>query len=91
MSSEERANEDPAPVGATAFPVVDAISKILTVAVALGAVGFAVGNWHPLWGEVFAKMVAEPNTPERLQLGYEHGMAGAVLGLILGTIGTRRP
>lgn len=88
--SDSRPGEGLAAKVPTAFPAVDAISKILSVAMLLGAVGFAVGNWHPVWGDFLTKTMAAPLSPARLQLGYEHAVAGAVLGLILGTIGARR-
>ena len=62
----------------------------ISLAALIGLIGFGIGNWYPLWGNFLAKNLAEPLSPARIQLGYEHAVAGAVLGLILGALGGRR-
>lgn len=65
------------------------IGAAISLAALLGLIGFGIGNWHPVWGDFLAKSLAEPLSPARVQLGYEHAVAGAVLGLILGALGAR--
>lgn len=65
------------------------IGAAISLAALLGLIGFGIGNWHPVWGDFLAKTMAVPLSSARIQLGYEHGVAGAVLGLVLGALGAR--
>lgn len=56
------------------------------VALGGGTLGAWLGNTKPLWGGFLEKAVAAPGSPARLQLAYEHGAAGAALGLVVGML-----
>ena len=79
--AEARQNKEPA--APSSGP---GLGFAIFVALGGGALGAWAGNTKPLWGGFLEKTLAEPGSPVRLQLAYEHGAAGAALGLVVGML-----